>query len=177
MKLFQLCNSKTQKRYTLQDVVSISKRDWGSLIDSLRNFLRNSDQASKCIWILLPTKPNVNIRSKNSKKNKLFTHCHKDFFENSGRKLRSTSRFGNNKPCLFSIKKFQLHSNQLTLANFFNLKFRNFQNFLMNWFYVATNVKRLRAVTMFSNFAPDFQYDNSFLKPIGNLYGPNAMCF
>ena len=176
MKLFPLCNSKTQKRYTLQDVVSISKRDWGSLMDSLPNFLRNSDQASKCIWILL-LKPNVNIGSKNSKKNKLFTHCHKNFFEYSCRKLHSTSRFGNNKPRLFSIKNFELLSNQLTLANFFNLKFRNFHNFLMNWFYVATNVKRLRAVTMFSNFAPYFRYDNSISKPIGNLYGPNAMCF
>ena len=72
IKLFQFCDSKTQQRYILQEKVKISTRELTSLVDSLRDFLKTFDHASKCIQIPLP-KPKVEIGSTKSKDN-LFAH-------------------------------------------------------------------------------------------------------
>ena len=58
IKLFHFCHIKTQQRYILQKVVDISKRKLTSLVDSLRDFLKVFDHASKCIQVSLP-KPKV----------------------------------------------------------------------------------------------------------------------
>ena len=44
---------------------------------------------------------------------------------------------------------------------------------------LQASVNYLKAITMCSAFTPDFRYDNSILKPIGNVYCvycPNTMC-
>ena len=66
IKLFQFGDLKTQQRYILQEEVNISKRELTCLVDSLRDFLKTFDQASKCIQIPLP-KPKVEIGSTKSK--------------------------------------------------------------------------------------------------------------
>ena len=60
IKLFQFCDIKTQQRHTLQEEVKTSKRELTCLVNSLRDFLKTFDQASKCIQIPLP-KPKVKI--------------------------------------------------------------------------------------------------------------------
>ena len=69
---FQFCDLKTQQRYIPQEEVNISKRELSSLIDSLRDFLKTFDRASKCLQIPLP-KSKVEIGSTKSKDN-LYAH-------------------------------------------------------------------------------------------------------
>ena len=70
IKLFQFCDRKTQQRFILEEEMNISKREFTSLVKSLREFLKIFDQASKCIQIPLP-KSKVEIGSTKSKDNLL----------------------------------------------------------------------------------------------------------
>ena len=63
-KLFQFCDLKTQQRYSLQEGVNISKREFTCLVENQREFLKTFDQANKRIQIPLP-KPKVEIGSTN----------------------------------------------------------------------------------------------------------------
>ena len=49
IKLFQFCDIKTQQRYVLREEMNITKRELIFLVDTLRDFLKTFDQASKCI--------------------------------------------------------------------------------------------------------------------------------
>ena len=53
-KLFHFCDSKLQQRFILKEVVSISKNEIESLLDSLGEFLKAFDQANKVSQIPLP---------------------------------------------------------------------------------------------------------------------------
>ena len=72
IKFFQFCDLKTQQRSIFQEKVNISKREVTCLVNSLRDFLKHFDHASKCIQIPLP-KSKVEIEPKKSKDN-LFAH-------------------------------------------------------------------------------------------------------
>ena len=135
IKLFQFCDLKTQQRYILQEEVNISKRELTCLVDNLRDFLKTSDQASKCIQIPLP-KPKVEIRSTKSKDN-LFVHHYNDIIEHPKRQIRLSFRFGNNNSCVFSLKKFELHGNQFILTEIVNLSHREIHHLYKNRYYVA----------------------------------------
>ena len=135
IKLFQFCDWKTQQRYILQEEVNISKRKLTCLVDSLRNFLKTFDKACKCIQILL-SKPKVEIGSTKSKDN-LFAHHYNDIIEHPNRQILLSFRFGNNNPCVFSLKKFELHGNQFILTEIVNLNHRDFQYLYKNRYYVA----------------------------------------
>ena len=85
-KFLQFCDLKTQQRYILQEEVNIFKKELTCLVDSLRDFLKTSDHASKSIQILLP-KPKVEIGSTMSKDN-LFAHYYNDIIELPNRQIR-----------------------------------------------------------------------------------------
>ena len=91
IKLFQVCDIKTQQRYIVREEVNISKKELTCLVDSLRDFLKTFDQASKCIQIPLP-KPKVEIGSTKSKDN-LFAHYYNDIIEHPNRQIRLSFRF------------------------------------------------------------------------------------
>ena len=112
-----------------------SKRELTCLVDSLRDFLKTFDQASKCIQITLP-KPKVEIGSKKSKDN-LFAHYYNDTIEHPNEQIRSSFRFGNNNSCVFSIKKFGLHGNLFILTEIVNLNHREIHIPYKNRYYVA----------------------------------------
>ena len=61
-KLFQFSDLKTQQQYILQIAVTISKKGLSSVVDSLRDFLKIFDQASKCLHVPF-SKPKVEIGS------------------------------------------------------------------------------------------------------------------
>ena len=107
IKLFQFCGLKTQQSYIIQDEVNIRKRDLTSLVDSLRDFLKTFDHASKRIPIPL-TKPKVEIGFTMSKDN-LFGHYYKDIIEHPNRQTRLLFQFRNNNSSVLSIKKLELH--------------------------------------------------------------------
>ena len=135
INLFQFCNLKTKQRYILQEEMNISKRELTCLVDSLRDFLKTSDYASKCIQISLP-KPKVEIGSTMSKDN-LFAQYYNDIIEHPNRQIRLSFRFGNNNSCVFSIKKFELHGNQFILTENVNLNHRESHHLYKNRYYVA----------------------------------------
>ena len=135
VKLFQFCDLETQQRYILHEEENISKRELTSLVDSLRDFLRTFDHASKCIQVTLP-KPNVEIGITKSKGN-LFAHYYKGMFEHPSRQIRLSFRLRNNILCVFSIKKFELQGNQFILAEIVNLDHREIHQFYKNRYYVA----------------------------------------
>ena len=115
----------------------ISKRELTCLVDSLLDFLKTFDQSSKCIQIPL-SKPKVEIGSTKSQDN-LFVHYYNVSLniQKDKRQFRLSFRFGNNKSCVFSIKKFELHGNQFILTEIFNLNHREFHHLYKNRFYVA----------------------------------------
>ena len=135
IKLFQFCDLKTQQRYILQEEVNISRRELTCLVDNLLNFLKTFDQASKCIQILL-RKPKIEIGSTKSKDN-LFAHYYNDINEHQKRQISFSLRFGNNTSCVFSIKKFELHGNQIFLSDIVNLNQRKIRHLYKIRYYVA----------------------------------------
>ena len=115
--------------------MNISKRELTCLADNLRDFLKTFDQASKCIQIPLP-KPIVEIGSTKSKDN-LFAHHYNDIIEHPNRQIRLSFGFGNNNSCVFSLKKFELHGNQIILTEIVNLNHREIHDLYKNRCYVS----------------------------------------
>ena len=130
IKLFQFCDLKTLQRYILQEKMKISKRVLTSLIDSLRDFLKNFNHASKCMQIPLP-KTIVEVGSTESK-DILFAHYYKDIIEYPSRQVRLSFRCGNNNSCLFFIKKFELQGNQFILTEIVNINHREIHHLYKN---------------------------------------------
>ena len=135
IKVFQFCDLKTQQPYILQEEVTISKRELTPLVDILGDFLKTFNHGSKCKQIPLP-KPKVEIGCTKSK-DILFAHYYNDIIEHPTRQIRSSFRFGNNNSCLFSIKKFELHGNQIILTEVVNLNHREIHHLYKNRHYVA----------------------------------------
>ena len=103
--MFHFCDSKLQQRFILEEEVSISKKEIESLLDSLGEFLKASDQANKVTQIPLP-KPKFEIGF-TKPKDELFSHCYKDIVEHLNRQIRLLFRFEKNKTQVFCIKKFE----------------------------------------------------------------------
>ena len=143
IKLFQFCDLKTQQRYNLQEEVNISKRELTCSVDNLRDFLKTFDQASKCVQIPLP-KTKVEIGSTKAKDN-LFAHYFNDIFEHPNRQIRLSFRFGNNNPCIFSLKMFELHGNQFILTEIVNLNHREIHHLYKNRYYVANKCEMIES--------------------------------
>ena len=115
--------------------MNISKRELTSLVNSLRDFLKTFDNASKCIQIS-PPKPEVEIGPTKSKDN-LFAQYYNDIIQHPKRQIRLSFRFRNNNSCVFSIKKFELHGNQFILTEIVNLNHREIHHLYNNRYYVA----------------------------------------
>ena len=135
INFFQFCDLKTQQRFILQEEVIISKRKLTSLADSLRDFLKTFDHDSKCIQIP-QLNPKTEIASTTSKDNR-FAHYYNDIIEHPNRQFRLSFRFASNTSCVFSIKKFALHSDQLILTEIVNLNHYGVHYLYKNQNYVA----------------------------------------
>ena len=85
-KVFLYCHSKLQQRFTLQEEVSIFKKEIESLYDSLGEFLKAFDRANKVSQIPL-LKPKFEIGFTEAK-DELFIHCYKDIVEHLNRQIR-----------------------------------------------------------------------------------------
>ena len=115
--------------------MNIVTRELTSLVDSLRDFLKTFDHASKCIQIPLP-KHKGEIGCTKSKDN-LFDHYYNDIIEHPNRQFPLSFGFGTNTCCVFSVKKFVLHGNQFYLTEIVNLNHREIHHFYKNLYYVA----------------------------------------
>ena len=143
MKLFQFCYLKKQQRYILQEEVNISKIKLTLLVDSLRDFFKTFDRATKCIRIPLP-RLKIEIGPTKSKDN-LFAHYYNDIIQRPSRQIRLSFRFGNNTSRVFSIKKFELRSNQFILTEIVNLNHREIHHLYKNRYYVANKCERIES--------------------------------
>ena len=143
ISLFQICDLKTQQRYILQEEVNISEKGLTCLVDNLRDFLKTFDQASKCIQIPLP-KPKFEIGSTKSKDN-LFAHYYNDIIEHPNRQNRLSFQLGKNNSCVSSIKKFELHGNQLILTKIVNFNHLEIHHFYKNRYYVANKCELIES--------------------------------
>ena len=141
--LFKFCDLKTQQPYIFQEKVSISKGELTCLVDSLRDFLKTFDQASKCIQIP-PPKLKVYIGSTKSKGN-LFAHYYNDIAQYPNRKICLSFRFGNNNSCVISIKNFELHGNQFILTEIVNLNYWEIHHLYNNRYYVANKCEKIES--------------------------------
>ena len=177
IKLFELCDLKTQLRYFLQEKLNISKRKLTCLVDSLRDFLKIFDHASNCVQIPL-LKPRVEIGSTKSKDN-LLAHYLNDIIGHRNRQIPLSFRFGNNITCVFSTKKLELNANKFFLTAIVNLNHREIHHLYKNrWLYVANKNRILvRCKQVCNNWehlqcvanSPDFGYENSTIILIGDV--------
>ena len=134
-KLFQFCDSKSQQRFTLKEEVSISKKEFESLLHSLGEFLKTFDKANKVSQIPLP-KPELEIGFTKAK-DELFSHFYKDIVEHLHRQIRLSFRFEKNKTCVFSIKKIEHYGDQFILTEVVKLGYREIKHLYKNRFLVA----------------------------------------
>ena len=107
-------------------------------------------------------------------KNNLCTQNYKNIIQHSDRRL--TIQFGNNKSCVFSMKKFELHGNSLFLQNLTTLPMLKLNTSTRTNLTLQTKYKLLRTHTMCSTFTLDSRYDNRNFKFIGNVFCPNTKC-
>ena len=114
-KVFHFCDSKLQQRFILKEEVSISKTEIESLLNSMGEFLKAFDQASKVSQIPLP-KPKFEIGFTKAK-DELFSHCYKDIIEHLNRQIRLSFRFEKN------LLSFPSKSLNITVINSFLQKF------------------------------------------------------
>ena len=121
-KVFCFCDSKLQQRFIIKEEVSISKKEIESLLDSLGELLKVSDQVSKVSQITLPK---LKFEFGFTKaKDELFSHCYKDIVEHLNRQIRLLFRLEENKTCVVSIKKFEHYGDQSILTEVVNLGYR-----------------------------------------------------
>ena len=172
--MFQFSDVKTQQRYILQEEINTSRRELTSLDDSLRDFLKTFDHASKCLQTPL-TKPKFEIGYTKSKDNN-FAHYYNDIIERPKRQIRLSFPFGNNNSSVFSIKKFELNCNQFILTELSTLTIAKFTISARTDITLKTSVKKSTAITMCSAFTPDCGYDNSTIILIGDVCCPDTKC-
>ena len=115
--------------------MKISRRDLGSLVNSLRDFLKAFFTASKCLHILL-TNQKTEIGSTMSKNN-LFNLYSEDIIENPNRQNHSWFRVEIRKTCISYIKKFQPYKIQFILTKVVYLDHRGVHHVYKNRYYVA----------------------------------------
>ena len=120
----------SKKKWLFQNKVELS-----SLVNGLRDVLQIFDKPTRSLHILLP-KPEVETGSTKSKDN-LFAHYYKDIIEHPTRHIRLSFRFENNKSCIFSIKKLELHGNQLILTEIAHFNHREIHYLYKNRYYFA----------------------------------------
>ena len=114
--------------------MNISKRELTSSVDSLYDFFKTIDHASKCQQIPLP-KPKVEIGSTKSKTNLFFLYC-KDIFEYSDWKIRLSIRFGTNKSNVYSVIEFEIYGNHFFPEEIVNFNHRETHHLNKNRYYV-----------------------------------------
>ena len=79
-------------------------------------------------------------------KDNLFAHYYNDIIENPNRQIRLSFRFGNNISCVFSLKKFKLHGNQIILTEMVNLNHRQIHHLHKNRYYVAKKCEIIESI-------------------------------
>ena len=143
MKLFQFGEIKTQHCLILQKGVKLPEKEIRSFFDSLRDFLKTFENASKYLQIPL-AKPKDAIGSTKAKDN-LFVQNYNDIIEHPNRQFCLSFWFQNNKSSVFNIQKFEIHGNQFFLTKIVNTNHREIHHLSKNRYYVANRCEKIQS--------------------------------
>ena len=147
--------------------MNIPWRELSSLVDSLRDFLKTFDKASKCLKVAI-AKPEIQIGSTKSVDN-LFALYYNDVMEHPKRQIVYPSDVETTVPASFPSKKLNYTAINLFLHKLSNLTIAKFTISTRTDGTLQTSVKQMRVNTMCSAFTPDFGYDNSTINLIGDV--------
>ena len=103
IKLFNLCDMKTQQHYILLKGVKVFQRKLGSSVDSLRGFHIYFDVADRCLQISIP-KHKIEVGYTKSNNN-VFVQYFRVTLEHPNRQIGWSFRLENHKICVFPIEK------------------------------------------------------------------------
>ena len=95
-KFFQFWNSKNQQRITLEEEVSVSLKELAAILNTLRQFLKQYDEAVKFPALHHLPKPKQE-NGFSLVNDELFAHCFQDIKEHCNRQIRLSFRFERNK--------------------------------------------------------------------------------
>ena len=107
LKLFPFCNLKNQKRFIVEEEVSVSLRELAAFLNTPRQFLKQYDKAVKFPALHLLPKPKQEIGF-TLYKDELFAQYFQDNKEHCSSQIRLSFGIERNKQCCYSIKVFKL---------------------------------------------------------------------
>ena len=136
-KIFQFCKLKNQRRFILEEEVSVSFKELAAILNTLRQFLKQYDQTVKFPALYPLPKPKQEIGF-TLFKDELFAHYFQDIKEHCNRPIRLSFRFERNKECCVSIKKFQIVGEQNVLKETINLRHCEVHRLYKNRYYIAS---------------------------------------
>ena len=136
-KLFQFCNLKNQQRFILEEEVSVSLKELAAILNTLRQFLKQSDKTVKFPALYPLPKPKQGIGF-TLFKNELFAYYFQDIKEHCNRQIRLSFRFERNKECCFSSKKFEIVGEQNVLTEIINLRHCEVHSLYKIRYYIAS---------------------------------------
>ena len=117
--------------------MSDSLKKLAASLNTLRLFLKQYDKTVKFPALYPLHKPKQEIGF-TSFKDELFAQFFEDIKEHCNRQIRLSFRFERNKECCFSIKKFQIVSEQNVLKKIINLRHCEVHSLYKNHYYIAS---------------------------------------
>ena len=128
---------ETQQRFVLEEEVSVSLKELATILNSLRQFLKQYDKTVKFPALYPLPKPKQDICF-TLFKDELFAHYFQDIKEHCNRQIRLYFRFERNKECCFSIKKLKIIGERNVLTEIINLRHCEVYSLYKNCYYIAS---------------------------------------
>ena len=147
LKLLQFCNLKNQRRFILQEEVSVSSRGLAAFLNNLRQFLKQYDKTVKIPVLHLLPKPKQEIGF-TLLKDQLVAQYFQDIEEHCNRQICLSFRFEGNKECCFSIENFQIVGDQNSQTEIINLRHCEVHSFSKTVTILPQSVEFLIAITI-----------------------------
>ena len=164
---------QTQQRYILREEVTISKTELSSVVNSLHEFSKTFDKASKFLQFPL-RKPKTEIGYTKSKDN-LFAHYYNDIIEHVIDKFFYGSDLETTILVSFPTEKLKYTVISIFLQKLSILAFAKLTMSPRTDNTLQTSLNNLRTKTMCSVFTSDCGYENSFISLIGDVF-KNTKC-
>ena len=133
-KSFIFCDLPNQQRFLLEEEISLTKRELGSIFDQLRDLLLEFDKISRNCQIHPLPKPKKEIGFTLAQ-DELFSHHYQDIQEQTKTILRICFRIERHE-CCFQIKKFQKVGQNYHLTQYINLYHEEIYEFYKNCCYL-----------------------------------------
>ena len=134
-EVFPFFDSKLQQRFFLKGEVSIFKKEFESLLDSLGEVLKAFDQANN-VWQIPSHKHKFEIEFTKAKE-ELFSQCYKDIVEHLNRQFRFSCQFEKKQDLRLLHQNFEHYADKFILTEVVNRGYREIKHLYKNRFFVA----------------------------------------